>query len=74
MENTTISTPHIYSGEEITLILGGIGAMVASFVYAMKNVKHLKSGCCECDQTVNATIPIDDDDPDFRDISNISNV
>tara|TARA_R110000803_G_scaffold33159_2_gene72726 strand:+ start:2670 stop:2879 length:210 start_codon:yes stop_codon:yes gene_type:complete len=69
MENTTIINPkHIYTGEEITLILGGIGAMVASFVYAMKNVKHLKSGCCECDQAVTATIPIDDEEPEISQV------
>ena len=41
-----------YSSEELTILLGGIAAAVASIVYAFKNVKHLKSGCLECDQQV----------------------
>ena len=46
------SVAHIYSAEEIAIILGALGAMVASIIYSVKNVKH--SSCCvgliECDQ------------------------
>lgn len=60
MDNITIASvlegvsdsPHVYTANEITLMLGGLGGMVASLIYAMKNVNHLKSGCCECDQKV----------------------
>lgn len=57
MENFTTETsltdiPHIYSAQEITIILGALGAMVASIVYSVKNIKH--SSCClglfSCDQ------------------------
>jgi hypothetical protein len=55
--NTTINTslekiPHEYTAEEIALMLGALGAMVASIIYSIKNVKH--SSCCfgvfNCDQ------------------------
>ena len=43
---------HVYSAEEIALILGALGAMVASIIYSVKNIKH--STCClglfSCDQ------------------------
>jgi hypothetical protein len=42
----------IYSAEEIALMLGALGAMVASIIYSVKNIKH--SSCClglvSCDQ------------------------
>ena len=44
--------PHIYTAEEIALMLGALGAMVASIIYSVKNIKH--SSCClgliSCDQ------------------------
>ena len=55
--NTTINSslekiPHQYTAEEIALMLGALGAMVASIIYSIKNVKH--SSCCfgvfNCDQ------------------------
>tara|TARA_R110000803_G_scaffold124302_2_gene192113 strand:- start:5928 stop:6146 length:219 start_codon:yes stop_codon:yes gene_type:complete len=49
---TLAESPKIYTAEEICLIIGAIGALIASFVYALKNVNHLRSGCCECDQKV----------------------
>ncbi len=46
------SSRHVYSAEEISLMLAALGAMIASIVYSVKNVKH--SSCCagfwECDQ------------------------
>ena len=45
--------PHIYTAEEIILMLGGLGGMIASIIYAFKNVKHCQSGCMECDQKIN---------------------
>tara|TARA_R110000744_G_scaffold33009_5_gene76948 strand:+ start:6922 stop:7122 length:201 start_codon:yes stop_codon:yes gene_type:complete len=51
-----------YSSEELTILLGGIAAAVASIVYAFKNVKHLKSGCLECDQQVEDDCPEQDRD------------
>ena len=61
MDNITLgsaigneTSPHVYSAEAITLMLGGLGGMIASLIYALKNVNHLKSGCCECDQKVSS--------------------
>ena len=54
MDNFTIDPkiPHTYTAEEIALMLGALGAMVASVIYSVKNVKH--SSCCaglfSCDQ------------------------
>lgn len=59
MENTSQyinKEPHVYTGEEITLVLGAIGALIASLIYALKNVNHVKSGCCECNQEVDPVI------------------
>ena len=59
MDNFTTEPkiPHIYTAEEIALMLGALGAMVASVIYSVKNVKH--SSCCaglfSCDQRT--TIP-----------------
>jgi hypothetical protein len=43
---------HVYTAEEIALMLGALGAMVASIIYSVKNIKH--SSCClglvSCDQ------------------------
>ena len=43
---------HTYTAEEIALMLGALGAMVASIIYSVKNIKH--SSCClglfECNQ------------------------
>ena len=43
---------HVYTAEEIALMLGALGAMVASIIYSVKNIKH--STCClglfSCDQ------------------------
>ena len=58
-DELNISTPasighiaHTYTAEEIALMLGALGAMVASIIYSVKNIKH--SSCClglmSCDQ------------------------
>lgn len=58
-DELNISTPasighiaHTYTAEEIALMLGALGAMVASIIYSVKNIKH--SSCClglfECNQ------------------------
>tara|TARA_R110002072_G_scaffold68898_2_gene167380 strand:- start:6159 stop:6368 length:210 start_codon:yes stop_codon:yes gene_type:complete len=39
----------VYKPEEITLIMGGVGALLASVIYTLKNVKHLRSACLGCD-------------------------
>lgn len=36
--------PHTYNANDITLMLGALGACVASIIYGFKNVK--KSSCC----------------------------
>jgi len=43
---------HIYTAEEISLMLAALGAMIASIVYSVKNIKHSSclAGVCECDQ------------------------
>tara|TARA_R110001606_G_scaffold398585_1_gene577993 strand:- start:321 stop:560 length:240 start_codon:yes stop_codon:yes gene_type:complete len=35
---------HVYTADEIALMLGALGACVASIIYGFKNVK--KSSCC----------------------------
>jgi len=44
--------PHVYSAENVALILGALSACVAGVVYSFKNIKH--SSCCAglviCDQ------------------------
>ena len=54
-QTTEASVGHIakiYTAEEIALMLGALGAMVASIIYSVKNIKH--SSCClglvSCDQ------------------------
>jgi len=46
------SAGHIYSAEEVSLLLAALGAMIASIVYSVKNIKHSSccAGVCECDQ------------------------
>jgi len=43
---------HIYTADEIALMLGALGACLATFIYSFKNIKH--SSCCaglvSCDQ------------------------
>jgi len=43
---------HIYTAEEVSLMLAALGAMIASIVYSVKNIKHSSccAGVCECDQ------------------------
>jgi len=49
MNNTVDNEKQIYSAEDITLILGGVGGVIASIIYTLKNVKYLKSECLGCD-------------------------
>jgi len=46
------SITHVYSAENVALILGALSACVAGVVYSFKNIKH--SSCCAglviCDQ------------------------
>ena len=52
VESSLEKTKHQYTAEEIALMLGALGAMVASIIYSVKNIKH--SSCCygvfNCDQ------------------------
>ena len=49
---SAIDESHVYSAEGVAIMLGALGAMVASIIYSVKNVKH--SSCCAglvvCDQ------------------------
>ena len=69
--------PHIYTAEEIILMLGGLGGMIASIIYAFKNVKHCQSGCMSCDQKIKNDCPEADNHnqdlhpPTFNEISNV---
>ena len=49
---SAIDDTHVYSAEGVAIMLGALGAMVASIIYSVKNVKH--SSCCAgllvCDQ------------------------
>tara|TARA_R110002072_G_scaffold3013_3_gene22807 strand:+ start:582 stop:827 length:246 start_codon:yes stop_codon:yes gene_type:complete len=51
-DNSFQKVAHVYTAEEIALMLGALGAMVASIIYSVKNIKH--STCClglfSCDQ------------------------
>lgn len=64
---------HKYTAEEITLMLGGLGGMLASLIYALKNVKHFKSGCMECDQKIKDDCPDANEphNPIFKEMSNV---
>lgn len=50
--SASISTAHVYTAEEVALMLAALGAMVASIVYSFK---HIKSSSClgsKCQQEV----------------------
>ena len=44
IEASISDLPHTYTADEIALMLGALGACVASIIYGFKNVK--KSSCC----------------------------
>ena len=51
-----LNVPHIYTAEEVALMLAALGAMVASIVYSFK---HIKSSSClgsKCQQEVEAVV------------------
>jgi len=66
---SNIEPPHIYTAEEVALVVGGISAAIVSVVYSLKHINHLKSGCCECDQKVEEPIIVLD-----KKLNNISEV
>ena len=43
---------HVYTANEIAMLLAGLGGCIATIVYSVKNIKH--SSCClgvfSCDQ------------------------
>jgi len=50
--NFTDSKPHIYTANEVSLMLAALGAAAASIIYSFK---HIKSSSClgsKCEQTV----------------------
>lgn len=74
MENNSFSESsfqetHKYTGEEVAMVIGGVSAAIVAIIYAFKNVNHLKSGCCECDQQVEEPIIVLD-----KKLNNISEV
>lgn len=56
LPSTTDTLPHIYSANEISLMLAAFGACVASVIYSFKHVKS--SSCCgtRCEQAVEGVI------------------
>lgn len=44
IEPSISNIPHIYSADEVALLLGALSACVAGIIYSIKNVK--KSSCC----------------------------
>jgi len=76
MDNITSQEkiPHIYTAEEIILMLGGLGGMIASLIYALKNVKHCQSGCMSCDQKIKDDCPTEEQEPQPPTFNEISNV
>ena len=58
-ETLTSSIAHIYTAEEISLMLAALGAMVASIVYSFK---HIKSSSClgmKCKQEVTDVVHVE---------------
>ena len=50
--SVAVSSGHVYTAEEVSLMLAALGAMVASIVYSFK---HIKSSSClgsKCQQEV----------------------
>lgn len=56
LPSTSDTLPHIYSANEISLMLAAFGACVASVIYSFKHVKS--SSCCgtRCEQAVEGVI------------------
>lgn len=52
--STSSNETHQYTAEGISIILGAMGALIASLFYALKNIKHSTCclGFCECDQNI----------------------
>tara|TARA_R110001606_G_scaffold77230_4_gene178442 strand:- start:1071 stop:1319 length:249 start_codon:yes stop_codon:yes gene_type:complete len=52
---------HIYTANEIAMLLAGLGGCIATIVYSVKNIKH--SSCClgvfSCDQRTELPISKD---------------
>ena len=44
LEASIGNIPHTYTADEIALLLGALGGLIASIIYGLKNVK--KSSCC----------------------------
>ena len=73
MNNTVENEKQIYSAEDITLIFAGVGGLIASVIYTLKNVKHLKSECLGCDilevENDNGCNPSKEEEEEERQIS-----
>ena len=56
LSTSSDSVSHIYSANEIALLLASLGAAIASVIYSFKHVKS--SSCCgaKCNQVVEGVI------------------
>lgn len=66
--STSSNETHQYTAEGISIILGAMGALIASLFYALKNIKH--STCClgffECEQNIEEVVEVIEEPVAFR--------
>ena len=51
-QSSAFVPPHIYTAEEVSIILAAIGAMVVSIIYSFKHIKSSDCCCVHCKQDV----------------------
>ena len=51
-QSSSFVAPHIYTAEEVSIILAAIGALVVSIVYSFKHIKSSDCCCVHCKQDV----------------------
>ena len=50
--SVAVSSGHVYTAEEVSLMLAALGAMVASIVYSFKNIQYSSCLGSKCQQEV----------------------
>jgi hypothetical protein len=51
-QSSAFVPPHIYTAEEVSIILAAIAAMVVSIIYSFKHIKSSDCCCVHCKQDV----------------------
>lgn len=51
-QSSAFVPPHIYTAEEVSIMLAAIGAMVVSIIYSFKHIKSSDCCCVHCKQDV----------------------